>query len=245
MNIPNNLTTPPLWGSDATSTIRMALNRVATDSQNSQNSQNNQKEKKEKKKKRRFSWHILTMLVGFVMMIGSAGMWVYDRFFANNSSKTESEVETLLTYTEDYETVVDDDELEELTKKLKAPESDEDVSPFFGTYSYETDDGGLEMVFEYPDGDDNRVLANFKTLVDGELKQEGIVCYYGNSIYGCFKNEKKIGSKALAYFYAKKEGQRICITDGKNKQDLVYQEKEKEDDEDEEDDNDDDDDFDF
>ena len=245
---PDNLPKPPQWNVDSIRGVKLMLNKVISQqttqsgeetkstqmTENTEKTQKVQRTPKKKKKKRRFSWHTLTMFIGLATMLGSAGWWVYDKFFANSK---DNNGETLLTYTEDYERVMDDDELEELIEKLNLPESDDDVSPFFGTYSYKTDDGGgFDMIFEHPDGDDNRVLARYKALIDGELEAEGIVCYLGNSIFGCFKDEKQIGKKPLTYFYAKKEGKRICITNGKKAEDLVYQEEEEEDDDDEDDD---------
>lgn len=160
------------------------------------------------KKKAKKSHSLRNFLIVFaVLAVAAAAVW-YFAFYKGGKTADD-----LLSYTE-YEQIMDDDEAEELLAQLGIDEDDE-VSPRFGTYTGEFDGKELELTLDYPDGDDDRVVATFTTTVDGENPKEGICCYCGNGIFAFYKNENRIGREPINYMRADNDGTAISILGGR------------------------------
>jgi len=221
---------PPKWNANSTRSQKVILYkedtktgtnpsqlRRMTPQKMKEMKQNSQKPtKKAKTKKKHTKRNVLLVFILLLLVGGGIAAWQLGLLKGFGIGGSSSDGDDLLSYSPDYECIVDEDEIDDIVEKYGFPETTKDNSPLFGTYSGDLDEAGVSITLDVPDGDDDRIVAVYYATVDDVDSPKGVCCYCGNSIYAVYQNADDVGGSPNFYFFAKSDGHTICFSDNEN-----------------------------
>ena len=116
-----------------------------------------------------------------------------------------------------YERVFTDEEMKKIYD-AGFPQTDEDHGIYFGMYESEQKMQGNSISFELKEpstSEDKRIVGKFGLIINGEVEQEGYLCYCGHSIYSLFDRVDEIdnANSAAGIWYVSADGKSLSIYD--------------------------------
>lgn len=175
---------PPKWNANSTRSQKVILYkedtktgtnpsqlRRMTPQKMKEMKQNSKKPtKKAKTKKKHTKRNVLLVFILLLLVGGGIAAWQLGLLKGFGIGGSSSDGNDLLSYSPDYECIVDEDEIDDIVEKYGFPETTKDNSPLFGTYSGDLDEAGVSITLDVPDGDDDRI-RNVSSVVPEDLRK--------------------------------------------------------------------------